>query len=477
MTVRRTDEGSRLTLTQHGFVGTRGTLRRRVLHRSYAEMLGAPLLAALDRLEDSERDRAALARRRGGALRSAAGPNRRNDRAFRRIPKQAGRTAPDLDEPTVPSTQSGSSTGARRRLAVRRSPDGRPHGRASVPALPTGAGRSADPATVVGALGPDEPTIALPPFPVRVRAHQRKVPVSTHVREIVAAMRGLVGGLFAAPARWVGEMGHRYAGTSASPPAAARAGGIGAVPVGAGGVQIADGGVGVGAAGSAAVRRTPVVSGAALLLVMAIFATLLDRATAPHPPAPPQVGGAAAEPLSPVLPGLGSTSPMPGPSGRGSSGAGSQSGGQGSGAGSGAPVAAAPGASNGAGGPGGGPVAGSTDGTPAGTNGGGPTQSAVYRTGGAFVGGYRGIVTINNLSSTPLDGWTATVTLPPLGLIVHDVGGAEYRQAGKDVTFTPLAGTRVVQPGTSIEITFEVQGVGEPVACRVNGQPCSGVPG
>lgn len=79
LSVRRDGDGCRLALEQHGFVGPRGTLRRRVLQRSYAQMFGEPLRAVLDRLAEHDRGRAAQARRRVGLVRTANGPPRRNE--------------------------------------------------------------------------------------------------------------------------------------------------------------------------------------------------------------------------------------------------------------------------------------------------------------------------------------------------------------------------------------------------------------
>jgi uncharacterized protein YndB with AHSA1/START domain len=383
MSVHRIDDGCRLTLDQNGFVGPRGTLRRRVLHRSYAQMLGDPLSACLDRLAEQDRDRAAQARRRGGSVRTAAGPPRGNEsRSFGRRPSQArfGRRVARPDPgPEDASGQTLPASLARlRRLSIRRSADGPPLGRCAVPPTPDGAGRARHPGAVVNGLNPNEPTLALPPFPLRPRwAHERRTTPSARAREtghaIVTRLR--VG----APAR---------SASAADAPQPGRS-------------------------------RRSVAIGLALIVGIVASALALDRTMAPA--ARTARAGVVASPYR-VAPGPGSgTAPRP----------------------SGTAV----------------------------------TLSAVYRTGRTSASGYQGIITINNLSSAPLDGWTAILTLPPRGLIVHDPRGADYQQTGKEVRFTPPPGARVVAPGTSIEFSFEVQGVGAPVGCVVNGRPCSGIPG
>jgi hypothetical protein len=63
--------------------------------------------------------------------------------------------------------------------------------------------------------------------------------------------------------------------------------------------------------------------------------------------------------------------------------------------------------------------------------------TAEFRTVETWVGGYRGEISVLNTGRRPVDGWTATITLPLLGLVVDSVHGAQFRQSGKTVTFTP----------------------------------------
>ena len=87
--------------------------------------------------------------------------------------------------------------------------------------------------------------------------------------------------------------------------------------------------------------------------------------------------------------------------------------------------------------------------------------------------GYRGEVTISNRGLGAADGWTVTLSLPA-GQKVDGVVGADARQAGELVTFTPLAGRGEVAVGGSVSFTFDVPGLlaGEPTGCAINGRPC-----
>jgi uncharacterized protein YndB with AHSA1/START domain len=89
VSITRVGGGSRVTLRQSGFFGMQGLLRRRVLHRTYTEMLGRRLPEALDRLavEDGRRGPvgAALARRRAQRTKAADHQGgRRNARPYQR---------------------------------------------------------------------------------------------------------------------------------------------------------------------------------------------------------------------------------------------------------------------------------------------------------------------------------------------------------------------------------------------------------
>jgi hypothetical protein len=87
--------------------------------------------------------------------------------------------------------------------------------------------------------------------------------------------------------------------------------------------------------------------------------------------------------------------------------------------------------------------------------------------------GYRGKITVSNRGTGAATTWKVTLSLPA-GQQVSDVEGAQVRQEGDLVTFTPAAGAGEVGPGAAVEFTFEVPGLlaGEPTGCAINDRPC-----
>jgi hypothetical protein len=197
---------------------------------------------------------------------------------------------------------------------------------------------------------------------------------------------------------------------------------------------------------------------AALLLVFAVSAVVAARMATPPKAGPPQVGGAAQPPpgfaVAPGIPG------NPGGVGRLSSGS---------------PVAtpSIPVVPTGTDDPSAPAPPSAAPAPTAGTTG----LAASYRTAQRWIGGYKGEVTIDNSGGVVADGWTVSVTLPLLGLAVSDTHGAEFRQSGRTVTFTPTGDTRAVGVSGSVHFDFAVNGVGEPTGCTVNGAACAGIPG
>jgi hypothetical protein len=192
---------------------------------------------------------------------------------------------------------------------------------------------------------------------------------------------------------------------------------------------------------------------AALLLVFAVSAVIAARMATPPHAGTPQVGGAAEPP-----PGFGLAPAVPGDAGAGRLSSASQLPSQSATvpvqtADPTAPASVAP--------------VGSVP----------PGLSAGYRTASNWIGGYRGEVTIDNAGSTEASGWTVAVTLPLLGLAVSTAQGAEFRQSGRVVTFTPTGDTRTVSPRGTVRFQFTVNGVGEPTGCTLDGQTCTGLPG
>ena len=69
-----------------------------------------------------------------------------------------------------------------------------------------------------------------------------------------------------------------------------------------------------------------------------------------------------------------------------------------------------------------------------------------------------------------------TPTLPAPHRRIRNDDGAVYAAPGQDVTFTPIDSTRTVSPGAPVRVTFQVDGVGQPVSCVIDGTACVGLP-
>jgi hypothetical protein len=122
-----------------------------------------------------------------------------------------------------------------------------------------------------------------------------------------------------------------------------------------------------------------------------------------------------------------------------------------------------------------------TEGTASPSSGSQPSLTATYRTESTdlLVLGYRGAVVITNPATKTVDGWTVTITVPPLASSVSAVSGASARRNGATWTFVPVDATRQISPGGSVRLSFQVNGVtlaSAPTACTVDGRPCAGIP-
>jgi hypothetical protein len=113
---------------------------------------------------------------------------------------------------------------------------------------------------------------------------------------------------------------------------------------------------------------------------------------------------------------------------------------------------------------------------PAGADTGAPT--AVFEKsddwGSGFVGGY----TIDNGSSSPMEGWRLEFDLPP-GERVTNAWSAKLSSSGNHYVLTDEEWTHQVPAGGSVEIGFEGEYSGKFVApqnCTLDGRPCDGTP-
>ncbi len=195
---------------------------------------------------------------------------------------------------------------------------------------------------------------------------------------------------------------------------------------------------------SAERRSQAVAAAAALLLLLAMVALVVGHATTAHRPRAPQTGGGGGEPLDAMAPAPPmSTAGDPGHVAPPLAVAASET-----------PSTPAPAASS--------PAIGSV-------------LVATYKTERTRLSGYDASITIANPSGSSVDSWSVTLTLPVLDLRVRNVDGAVATATGQDVTFTPIDSTRTVQPGAPVQLTFQVDGLGRPVSCAIDGKACVGL--
>ncbi|GAA3283117.1 SRPBCC domain-containing protein [Dactylosporangium vinaceum] len=347
--------GTRFTMTQSGFLGPQGTMRRRVLLATYTALFKGPLTATLGKIEVEVEDPAPPA------------PPRRNDGLFNRLPRQhngPSRSAPGL------SSRMRSTAGPRPTTAV--------PGFAAAVLTARATGVAAVPTTV-------EPAVPAASLPARARA-------------------------------WLRSTWHRVAGRD----------------------------------WSADRRSQAVATGAAVLLLLALAAILIGKATALHPPGPPRTGGESPGPAQATIPGAAVAPTRSTPQ----------------------PIVPAASRSPGP------PV--SPVSSPTLLPSGPARLAAGYKTENLSLTSYRVTITITNPSDLTADGWTLEIQLPLLDLTVRNVSGAVMTRTEGHLAFTPLDTTRTLKPGTTATVRFDVEGLGvrnEPFTCTIDQQPCSSIPG
>lgn len=480
VTIAPAGDGSRLTFVQRGYLGRRGTLRRRMLRSTYARLFAERLPRTLDRIAGQESTvliaprtgaqpaNAPAAPRSAARWRNDAGFQRRRVRRFEArdvpelpavpevpsrgrhsapddapapfVPRQGGMLRPAVPIPAVaavgaapqavPDVPDRAFTGAgnrtvtrsahraRRRAAHRFAEPSRgtPRAGARGVAVVPGTGRPARPAAAWLAAQPEGRRHRAVAVPYRRGGNTR------WIRRFVAVRP--IAGEQSQPLHGVGRrrrhgIGSHSAGWFAHRLRRIGTGRASAIRLRARTARLRAGaaraaGLRAGAARAARPPATMMALGAAVLLVMAVGAVVAARMSAPRA-ASPQVGGAAEPP-----PGF-AGSPVP-DSARA-------------------------------------PLAGS------------------YRTASTWAGGYTGEIIIRNGGDAGVDGWTSMITLPMLGITVEAADGAQVRQDGRSVTFTPVPATGAVSAHGEVRFGFTVNGDGPPTACTVDGRPCDGVSG
>jgi uncharacterized protein YndB with AHSA1/START domain len=423
ITIIPVGDRSRLTFVQRGFLGRRGTLRRRVLRTTYGRLFTERLPWALDRIAGQEPTvllalkppanlRASRATAEGGfrgrrvrrfEVRGVSGDEPQSVPALSVRDAAAGPAravavvpVPALESGVAGLAVKGGATGratvpsASAWLAAQ--PAGRRHRAVAVPYRRRGNTRSIRRFVAIRPIG-DDPTRMLHAYGARRRLDVVSHSAGSPSRRMLARMLVELGVWARSIPGWTAER-----------------------------------------------RGAAMAVSAAILLVMAVAGVVTDRMTGPPRAAPPQVGGAAEPPPGfAVVPGRQRDSTEPSRQ---------------------ASALAAPASPE----------------SPAGAA--GPiVLTASYRTASTWIGGYQGEVTIRNGGNSDVDGWTSTVTLPLLGLTVASVHGARFRQNGRTVTFTPTVDTGTVSPHGQVRFDFSVDGVGEPTDCKIDGRSCAGVSG
>ncbi len=86
--------------------------------------------------------------------------------------------------------------------------------------------------------------------------------------------------------------------------------------------------------------------------------------------------------------------------------------------------------------------------------------------------GFNAEVTVTNIGSQPLQGWTVQLQLPPDVNLTSTWGATAEHKANK-LTLRSQSWNTYLEPGGSIRMGFEAKGAAaEPVSCTINGSPC-----
>ena len=86
--------------------------------------------------------------------------------------------------------------------------------------------------------------------------------------------------------------------------------------------------------------------------------------------------------------------------------------------------------------------------------------------------GFNAELTITNLGSEPVEGWTVLLQMPA-GVSVLSAWSAEATQKATAVTLRSQAWNTYLAPGGSLRMGFQATGsAAEPRSCTINGSPC-----
>jgi hypothetical protein len=101
-----------------------------------------------------------------------------------------------------------------------------------------------------------------------------------------------------------------------------------------------------------------------------------------------------------------------------------------------------------------------------------PQVKAAYAVRGKWKDGFNAEVTVTNLGSQPLEGWTVQLDLPRTVDITSTWGAKVDQQAGR-IVLRSQAWNTYLDAGGAIRMGFEAKGeAAQPTGCSVNGSPC-----
>jgi cellulase/cellobiase CelA1 len=100
------------------------------------------------------------------------------------------------------------------------------------------------------------------------------------------------------------------------------------------------------------------------------------------------------------------------------------------------------------------------------------TVKAAYAVRSQWKDGFNAEVTLTNLSSQPLTGWTVQLDLPK-GVDVTSTWGAKAEQSPGRLVLRSQAYNTYLEAGGALRMGFEAKGApAQPTSCSVNGSPC-----
>jgi endoglucanase len=98
--------------------------------------------------------------------------------------------------------------------------------------------------------------------------------------------------------------------------------------------------------------------------------------------------------------------------------------------------------------------------------------TAGYAVRGRWDGGFNAEVTVTNIGSQPVAGWTVRLQMPA-DVAVGAAWSADVRQVSTTVTLRSQPWNTYVAPGAAVHMGFEAKGnAAAPQSCTVNDSPC-----